>query len=119
MIDKNGDVFEFTADHAKDAGGGIFCGSTDLKGNNTLEFEIKGKITRHGDYARLVIQVYSDEADEYAPSVMLDPVPLTGKYSIVKVNLQGEVKKVQKVQFVLVTDNASCNVQIKGMRFVK
>ena len=72
---------------------------------------------QHGNYARFIVQIYDAKDNDYTPSVSLDPVKLTGKFSTATKDLEGKITKVKKVQVLLVTDNGSCKVEIKNLRF--
>lgn len=110
-------TYNFTAKNAKDAGAGILTGNTPLGGRNTLKFDIKGNVTRHGGYARFIVQVYRSSDDDASPSVALDPVPLSDTFSPVSLDLRGRIPDVKKVQLLLVTDNGSCDITLTNLRF--
>jgi hypothetical protein len=112
-----GGVYQFAASQARDPGFGLLTGDADLQGRNTLVFEIKGSLTRLGGYARFIAQVYDDGDNDSTPSVMLDPIELTNNYQTITVNLQNRVDMAKKVQFLLVTDNGNCRVDIRNLRF--
>ncbi|MEE8637576.1 MAG: family 16 glycosylhydrolase [Candidatus Margulisiibacteriota bacterium] len=116
-LTRNGDVYSFSASRSKDPGAGIFLGNRDVSSYKTLKFEVTGSLKKHGGYARFIVQVYDEKDNDYTPSVSLDPVSLTGKFSTATVNLEGQITKAKKVQVLLVTDNGSCKVKIKNMRF--
>lgn len=110
-------IYEFSASRARDPGFKILTGNHDLQGRNTLVFEIKGNLTQQGNWARFIAQVYDDGDNDVSPSISLDPVELTSGFQTITVDLQNQVDKVQKVQFLLVTDNGSCQVEIRNIRF--
>ena len=114
----------FSANQAKDPSFGILTGNADLQGRNSLKFDIKGDFKKHGGWARLIVQVYSDKNNVYSPSVSLDPIELKSNFTPVTVDLHyiEEGKKIllgkaKKIQFLMVTDNGSCRVEIKNLRF--
>jgi len=111
-------VYKFSAARAKDPGFGILTGNTDLQGRKTLKFEIKGRFDKNnpGGYARFIAQVYTDTDNDYTPSVSLDPVEINKNITSAAIDLEG-MRKVKKVQFLLVTDKGSCRVEIKNLRF--
>lgn len=110
-------TYSFSASQAKDPGFGILTGDVDLQGRNTLKFDIKGYLKKQGSWARLIVQVYNDKDNDYTPSINLDPIEPKLYLTTVSVNLQGLVQKAKKVQFLLVTDKGSCQVEIKNIRF--
>ena len=111
------DLYKFSASKAKDPGFGILTGNTNLKGKKFLRFEIKGNLTKHAGYARFIAQVYSEKDNDSVPSISLDPVALKSNFVTVTVPLKDLIKKVKKVQFLLVTDKGSCKVEVKNLRF--
>jgi len=116
--------YTFSANQAKDPGFGILTGNVDLQDRNSLKFDIKGDFKKHGGWARLIVQVYSDKNNDYSPSVSLDPIELKPNFTPTTVDLhyieEGKeilLGKAKKVQFLLVTDKGSCQVEIKNIRF--
>jgi hypothetical protein len=107
----------FSANQAKDPGFGILTGNADLQGRNSLKFDIKGDFKKHGGWARLIVQVYNDKDNDYTPSRSFDPIELKPNFTTVTVDLQNAILKAKKVQFLLVTDKGSCQVEIKNIRF--
>jgi hypothetical protein len=65
----------------------------------------------------LAVQVYDQSAGDAAPSVMLDGVTLGKDFQTITIDLEGQVSKAKKIQFILVTDKGSINVEIKDLRF--
>jgi hypothetical protein len=116
-LSENNGIYSFSADHARDPGFGLVTGDHDLAGRNLLKFEIKGSYKKHGGYARLIAQVYSDKDSDSSPSISLDPVPVTSGWTEVAIDLRSKIGLAKKVQFLLVTDSGSCDVKIKGLRF--
>jgi len=109
--------YKFSARSARDPGFGILTGDKDIGNRQTLKFDVRGKLTREGGYARLIIQVYDDEDNDYTPSISLDPVPLTADFKTNTLNLGGRVDRVKKIQVLLVTDRGSCEAEINNVRF--
>ncbi|MFC1637485.1 family 16 glycosylhydrolase [Candidatus Margulisiibacteriota bacterium] len=116
-LTENNGSYSFSADHARDPGFGLVTGDHDLAGRNLLKFEIKGSFKKHAGYARFIAQVYSDKDNDSSPSVSLDPVPVGKGWTEVVVDLRSKIGRAKKVQFLLVTDSGSCNVEIRGLRF--
>jgi beta-glucanase (GH16 family) len=110
-------TYQFSASEARDPGFTIQTGNQDLSGRNKLVFEIRGSFQRHGGYARFIAQAYDDGDNDYTPSISLDPVELTNGFQTVTFNLENMVNKIKKVQFLLVTDSGSCQVEIRNIRF--
>ncbi|MDI6731695.1 MAG: family 16 glycosylhydrolase, partial [Candidatus Margulisbacteria bacterium] len=113
----SGSTYTFSATQTRDPGFGISTGNRNLEGRNILKFEIKGDFTQHGNYARLIVQVYAAKDSDSSPSVSLDPIRLDSNWTEISVDLQGRISTAKKVQFLLVTDNGSCNVEIANLRF--
>jgi hypothetical protein len=110
-------VYAFTADHARDPGFGVLTGGHRLEGRNTLRFEIRGNFQQLGGYARFIAQVYRDSDNPATPTVSLDPVDVSADWAAVTVGLNHEIRELQKVQFLLVTDQGSCQIEIRNIRF--
>ena len=117
VLKKTAGAYVFSAKKATDPGFAIITGKRNVSYHKTLKFEVKGNLVKHGGWARFIVQVYSVNDNDYVPSVSLDPVELTGNFSTVSVDLKKEISQVKKVQFLLVTDSGSCQVEIKNIRF--
>jgi hypothetical protein len=110
-------IYTLTADHVSDPGLGIGTGNAALGGRRHLTFDLRGSVTRHGQYARLVAQVYRDTDSEGVPTVLRDPLTVTDQWVPVTIDLNDQFSQVQKVQLILVTDNGSCRLEFRNMRF--
>lgn len=113
----SGAKMSFSAKASRDPGFGVFTGNAGLAGRQTVKFEIKGSLTRLGNYARFIAQVYDDQDNDSQPTVSLDPIALSADFKTVTIDLDHQVDKVKKIQFLLVTDKGSCQVEIKNLRF--
>ncbi len=117
VLGKKGSTYAFTSNKARDPGFGIMTGNAALRGKKYLKFDLKGSVTRHGQWARLIVQVYDHKDNDTSPSLALDPIEPGRDFSTVELALEGKIDKVKKVQFLLVTDKGSCRVEIKNVRF--
>ncbi|MCX5727024.1 MAG: hypothetical protein NT030_07685, partial [Candidatus Saganbacteria bacterium] len=104
--------YHFTAHHAHDPGFSINIFNNTIKRGDYLDLIIKGNMTRHGKYARFVVQVFDANDDGDHPSVS-NPINITKDYSVVRISLKDKIKVPKKINFLLVTDNGSCEVDIK------
>jgi hypothetical protein len=110
-------VYYFSATAAKDPGFGIDTGNRDISGYRTLKFDIGGTFKRLGGYARVIAQVYTEEDNDYTPSISLDPIEVKPGLSTVSIDLENKIPKAKKIQFLLVTDKGSCQLEIRNLRF--
>jgi len=117
VLRETSDTFVFSANRAKDPRFGIITGDVDIKGRKNLMFEIKGSLTKLGTYARFIAQVYNETDNEYSPSISLESVKMSDHYETVSVDLEDKINRVKKIQFLMVTDNGSCRIEIKNLRF--
>ena len=117
FVKKAAEHYSFSANQAGDAGGGIFCSNQDIAAYSTLKFEVDGSVTQHGNWTRLVIQIYDDGDSNSAPAISLDPIIVSADQQTIEVPLYDQVDKLAKIQFILVADSGSCNVDIHNLRF--
>jgi hypothetical protein len=105
------------AENAKDPG--VFFGkiNKDVEGHKYLSFAIKGGLVRSGLWCFPIVQVYDEKDDEYTPSVTKTSFTFKNdEYVTVLIPLEKKVKILSRIQFVLVTDKGSWDVEIKDMR---
>ncbi len=80
-------------------------------------FAIKGNLIRLGQWCFPVVQVYDEKDDDYTPSVTKTSFTLKkDEYVTVSVPLEGRIKKLYKIQFLLVTDKGSWDIEVKDAR---
>jgi len=80
-------------------------------------FAIKGKLIREGQWCFPVVQVYDEKDDDYTPSITKTSFTLKeDEFVTVSVPLDGKIKKLYKIQFILVTDKGSWNIEVKDAR---
>jgi hypothetical protein len=80
-------------------------------------FAIKGKLIKLGQWCFPVVQVYDEKDDDYTPSVTKTSFTLKNdEYSTISVPLDGKIKKLFKIQFLLVTDKGSWDVEVKDAK---
>jgi len=117
-VTETGGAYVFFAKSAKDPGFGILTANHDVSKYSRVKFDVKGNLSdpKPGGWVRFIAQVYSYTDNDYTPSVILDPVDVTDDFSTVTVDLKG-MKQVKKVQFLLVTNNGSCKIEVKNIRF--
>jgi|WetSurMetagenome_2_1015567.scaffolds.fasta_scaffold465626_1 hypothetical protein len=77
-------------------------------------FAIKGKLLREGQWCFPVVQIYDEKDDEYTPSITKTSFSMKeDEYTIVTVPFDGKIKKLFKIQFLLVTDKGSWDIEVK------
>ncbi|OGC36026.1 hypothetical protein A2311_02230 [candidate division WOR-1 bacterium RIFOXYB2_FULL_48_7] len=113
-------VTRFSAISARDPGFGVTVNRSDLEGK-TLKFEASGLITKEGGWARLAVQVFSYDDPDSTPSIVFDPITVTPASPeslpvTYEISLTG-LTSVKKVQFILITDQGTCEVDISNIRF--
>jgi hypothetical protein len=80
-------------------------------------FAIKGKLERMGGWCFPVVQVYDEKDDDYTPSVTKTSFTLKeDEYTTISVPLEGKIKKLYKIQFLLVTDKGSWDIEVKDAK---
>jgi len=80
-------------------------------------FAIKGKLLRLGQWCFPVVQIYDEKDDDYTPSITKTSFTLKeDEYQVITVPLEGKIKHLYKIQFILVTDKGSWDVQVKDAR---
>jgi hypothetical protein len=87
-----------------------------LRNKQFLKFEIGGWIRQEGAYARMEVQIYGAADDPSIPSISRR-IEVSPPMSTVAIPLEGKIDVLQKVQFLLVTDRGSCELQIRNIRF--
>ena len=89
-----------------------------IGGYKYLVFDIKGELERLGQWCFPVVQIYDINDDDYTPSITKTSFTFSGKeYATIVVPLEGKIKTVSKIQFMLVTDRGSWDVYIKNAHF--
>ncbi|MFA6170536.1 MAG: family 16 glycosylhydrolase [Candidatus Margulisiibacteriota bacterium] len=114
--EENG-VYTFQANRAADPGFGIATGNADLGGRKTLRFEVRGSITKHGNWARLIAQVYNDKNNAGQPTITFDSIDVTNDWTEVIIYLGSVVSNLQKLQWQLSSDLGSCQIEVRNIRF--
>ena len=112
-----GDAIRIFADDSRDPG--VFFGkiNKDTTGSKYLSFAIKGKLIRMGQWCFPVVQVFDEKDDEYTPSITKTSFMLNeDEFETVRIPLEGKISRLAKVQFILVTDKGSWDIQIKDAR---
>jgi len=80
-------------------------------------FAIKGKLIREGQWCFPVVQVFDEKDDDYTPSITKTSFSLKeDEYQTITVPLEGKIKKLYKIQFILVTDRGSWDVEVKDAK---
>lgn len=89
----------------------------DISGLKYFTFAIKGKLIKEGQWCFPVVQVYDEKDDDYTPSVTKTSFTLKDdEYAMISVPLEGKIKKLYKIQFILVTDKGSWDVEVKDAK---
>jgi hypothetical protein len=80
-------------------------------------FAIKGKLLREGQWCFPVVQIYDEKDDEYTPSITKTSFSMKeDEYTTITVPFDGKIKKLFKIQFLLVTDKGSWDIEVKDPR---
>jgi len=80
-------------------------------------FAIKGKLIRLGQWCFPVVQLYDEKDDDYTPSITKTSFTLKDdEYVTITVPFEGKIKRLYKIQFILVTDKGSWNIEVKDPR---
>lgn len=86
----------------------------DVAGSKYLTFAIKGKLIRLGQWCFPVVQVYDEKDDDYTPSITKTSFTLKeDEFVTVTVPFEGKIRRLYKIQFILVTDKGSWNIEVK------
>ncbi len=110
-------IVRIFADNARDPGVFFDKINIGIEGRKYLSFAIKGGLIRSGLWCFPVVQVYDEKDDEYTPSVTKTSFTFNNdEYVKVLIPLEGKIKKLSRIQFILVTDKGSWDVQIKDMK---
>ena len=89
----------------------------DISNLKYFTFAIKGKLIRLGQWCFPVVQVYDEKDDDYTPSVTKTSFTLKDdEYVTISVPLDGKIKRLYKIQFLLVTDKGSWDIEIKDAK---
>ncbi|MBU1616916.1 MAG: family 16 glycosylhydrolase [Candidatus Margulisbacteria bacterium] len=116
LREENG-VYYFSASGSRDPGFGIITGNAPLAGRKTVHFKVRGSVANQENGARLITQVYSDKNNASHPAITYDPVNVTSDWTEVVIFLGNEVEKAQKLQWQLNSNNGSCQIEVKNIRF--
>ena len=80
-------------------------------------FAIKGKLIRFGQWCFPVVQLYDEKDDDYTPSITKTSFTLKeDEFVTISVPFEGKIKRLFKIQFLLVTDKGSWNIEVKDPR---
>jgi hypothetical protein len=91
--------------------------SRDVPNPKYFTFAIKGKLIKEGQWCFPVVQVYDEKDDDYTPSVTKTSFTMKeDEYTTVSVPLDGKIKKLLKIQFMLVTDKGSWDIEVKDAK---
>lgn len=112
-----GNTINISAKDATDPGVFFERINKDSGNSKYFTFAVKGKMIREGQWCFPVVQIYDEKDDDYTPSITKTSFMLKeDEYTVVTVPLEGKIKKLFKIQFLLVTDKGSWNIDIKDPR---
>jgi len=112
-----GDVIRIYAKDSTDPGVYFERINKDVSGMKYFTFAIKGKLVRLGQWCFPVVQIYDEKDDEYTPSITKTSFSLKeDDYTVINVPFEGKIKRLYKIQFLLVTDKGSWDIDIKDPR---
>ncbi len=98
---------------------GVYFNKIDMDTSNLkyFTFAIKGDLIRLGQWCFPVVQIYDARDDEYTPSITKTSFTMkSDEFTTVTVPLEGKIKRLYKIQFLLVTDKGSWNIEVKDPR---
>ena len=102
----------------KDPGFVIMTDGVELKGRDSLKFEVRGSFKQLGGWANFAAQVYNEGDNKDIPHASLFHIDLSKNWNTITFDLEGLVSKAWKVQFMLATDKSECqDIQIRNLRF--
>ena len=112
-----GNAIRIFADDSRDPGVFFERINKDTAGSKYLSFAIKGKLLREGLWCFPVVQVFDEKDDEYTPSVTKTSFTLKNdEFVTVRIPLEGKITRLARVQFILVTDKGSWDIEIKDAK---
>jgi hypothetical protein len=89
----------------------------DVSNDKYFSFAIRGKLMRMGQWCFPVVQLYDEKDDDYTPSITKTSFTLNEQdFTTITVPLEGKIKHLYKVQFLLVTDKGSWDIEVKDPR---
>jgi len=96
----------------------IMTDGVELKGRDSLKFEVRGSFKQLGGWANFAAQVYNEGDNKDIPHASLFHIDLSKNWNTITFDLEGLVSKAWKVQFMLATDKSECqDIQIRNLRF--
>lgn len=95
---------------------GVYFGkiNMDVSDFKYFKFAIKGKLIREGQWCFPIVQVFDEKDDDYTPSITKTSFSFNDSdFTTISVPLEGKLKKLYKIQFLLVTDKGSWDIEVK------
>lgn len=112
-----GNVLKIFASDSTDPGVYFERINRDVSGLKYFTFAIKGKLLRLGQWCFPVVQLYDEKDDDYTPSITKTSFSVKeDEYVTISVPFEGKIKRLYKIQFILVTDKGSWNIEVKDPR---
>ena len=112
-----GNVVKIFASDSTDPGVYFERINKDVSSLKYFTFAIKGKLVRLGQWCFPVVQLYDEKDDDYTPSITKTSFTLKDdEYVTITVPFEGKIKRLYKIQFILVTDKGSWNIEVKDPR---
>ncbi len=89
----------------------------DVSGLKYFTFAIRGKLIREGQWCFPVVQVFDEKDDDYTPSITKTSFTFKeDEFTTITVPFEGKIKRLYKIQFILVTDKGSWDIEVKDPR---
>lgn len=109
-----GNTIRIYANNSSDPG--VYFGRIDKDVSDVkyFKFAIKGKLVREGQWCFPIVQVFDEKDDDYTPSITKTSFSFNDTdFTTITVPLEGKLKRLYKVQFLLVTDKGSWDIEVK------
>ena len=109
-----GDIIRIYANNSSDPGVYFNRIEKDVSQYKYFKFAIKGKLVREGQWCFPIVQVFDEKDDDYTPSITKTSFSFNDSdFTTISVPLEGKLKRLSKIQFLLVTDKGSWDIQVK------
>jgi len=109
-----GDTIKIYANDSSDPGVYFNKIDKDVSSYKYFKFAIKGKLIREGQWCFPIVQVFDEKDDDYTPSITKTSFSFNDSdFTTISVPLDGKLKRLAKIQFLLVTDKGSWNIEVK------
>jgi hypothetical protein len=109
-----GDTIRIYAKDSTDPGVSFERINRDVSGLKYFTFAVKGKLIREGQWCFPVVQIFDEKDDEYTPSITKTSFSFKeDDYTTISIPFEGKIKRLSKIQFLLVTDKGTWDIEVK------